>query len=181
LASIQRTIAEATGDAIPDFRSNVLQAIPVQAGGLHPISDIWYVDAGLDAVDRLQVHIAQLAREIAAEASISECIESVTDGVGFSVRPGAGSPTPAPFLPRAVMTLLSALSTPYLTANMRRQSDGLRLTDDLGPLLQGRPAAQQKAAQLTRLSDVAIVKLFRLIRLARRVLELQSDDATFIG
>jgi ParB family protein of integrating conjugative element (PFGI_1 class) len=180
LAGIQRTIADATGDAIPDFRSNVLQAIPVQAGGLHPISDIWYIDAGLDAVDRLQVHIAQLAREIAAEASIAECIESVPDGVGFSVRPQPGSPTPAPFMPRAVLTLLSALSAPYVSGDLRRNPDGLRLADDLGPLLQGRPA-QNKAAHLTRLSDVAVVKLFRLIRLARRLLELQSDDASSVG
>ena len=65
LQAIQRTIADATGDSLPDFRANVVQAIPVQAGGLHPISDVWYIEPALDAPDRLRAHLAQLAREIA--------------------------------------------------------------------------------------------------------------------
>src|SRR3546814_3953379 len=41
LQSIQRMVADQLGDALPpDFSANVLQSIPVQAGGLYPISDI---------------------------------------------------------------------------------------------------------------------------------------------
>src|SRR5690606_40289876 len=69
LQSIQRLVADQTGDALPDFESNVLRAIPVQAGALYPISDVWYIEPGLDAPDRLRVHIAQFAREIAGERS----------------------------------------------------------------------------------------------------------------
>ncbi|MBH9665453.1 hypothetical protein JAO06_30235, partial [Burkholderia multivorans] len=66
LQSIQRMVADQLGDALPpDFSANVLQSIPVQAGGLYPISDIWHIDPGLDAPGRLRVHIAQFAREIA--------------------------------------------------------------------------------------------------------------------
>ena len=61
-------VADQFGDALPpDFSANVLQSIPVQAGGLYPISDVWYIDPGLDTPDRLRIHIAQFAREIAAE------------------------------------------------------------------------------------------------------------------
>jgi len=30
----------------------------VQAGGLYPISDVWYIDPGLDEPQRLRTHIA---------------------------------------------------------------------------------------------------------------------------
>src|SRR3546814_16565744 len=60
----------------PDFSANVLQSIPVQAGGLYPISDIWYIDPGLDTPDRLRIHIAQFAREIAGEAELDEYVRS---------------------------------------------------------------------------------------------------------
>ncbi len=83
LQSIQRLVADQTGEALPDFEANVLQAIPVQAGGLYPISDVWYIEPGLDAPDRLRVHIAQFAREIAEEADEAEHIEPSDDGIGF--------------------------------------------------------------------------------------------------
>lgn len=179
LHDIQRTIAAATGDTIPDFRTNVLQAIPVQAGGLHPISDIWYIEAGLDSQESLRVHIAQLAREIAAEAGANGRIQAVTDGIGFTVVTAGQSTAPIAFFERAVVSLLIALSTPYPTTAGRRQTDSLRLGEDLGTLLQGRAMGKQHTSDhLTRLSDVAIVKLFRLIRLARRLFELSSNDAT---
>jgi ParB family protein of integrating conjugative element (PFGI_1 class) len=178
LQDIQRTIAAATGDTLPDFRSTVLQAIPVQAGGLHPISDIWYIEASLNSPEPLRVHIAQLAREIAAEAGADARIESATEGIGFSVVTASHSTAPPPFFERAVVSLLSALSTPYLPASGRRQTDCLHLGDDLGQLLQGSAADMPRTAGLTRLSDVAVVKLFRLIRLARRLFELPSDRAT---
>ena len=68
LQSIQRMVADQLGDKLPDFEADALRAIPVQAGGLYPISDVWYVEPGLDVPDRLRVHIAQFAREIAEEA-----------------------------------------------------------------------------------------------------------------
>src|SRR3546814_1800821 len=58
LQSIQRMVADQLGDAIPpEFSANVLQSIPVQAGGLYPISDVWYIDPGLD---RSEEHTSEL-------------------------------------------------------------------------------------------------------------------------
>ena len=175
LQAIQRTIADATGDSLPDFQANVVQAIPVQAGGLHPISDVWYIEPALDAPDRLRAHLAQLAREIAQEADLSDRIESVDDGIGFACAnvPVSKDAQPA-FFARAVATLLNALSIGYL-ATPHRNVEGVRLADDLGPLLQGTLPSRRATQTQARLSDVGLVKLFRLIRLARRLVELESS------
>lgn len=176
LQSIQRLVADQMGEALLDFEANVLRAIPVQAGGLYPISDVWYIEPGLDAPERLRVHIAQFAREIAEEVGRADHIESVEDGIGFvcTTHVLAADTRAMPFAARAVLTLLHALSAGYRpTASASTTLDDLRLTDALGPLLQGRKDGGK--AQASRLSDTGLVKLFRLLRLARRLLELEAD------
>lgn len=173
LQSIQRMVADQLGDALPDFEANVLRAIPVQAGGLYPISDVWYIEPGLDTPDRLRVHIAQFAHEIAEEAGQADCIEPTDDGLGFVCNADAlpANAHSLPFLARAVLTLLQALSAGSLTAPAPLSTvDNLRLTDALGPLLQGR----RNSSASDRLSDNGLVKLFRLLRLARRLLDLEA-------
>jgi len=49
--------------------------------------------------------------------------------------------------------------------------DRARLADDLGPLLHG------LGGSAARLSDAGLVKLFRLLRLARRLLDLEAGVA----
>lgn len=201
LRAIERTIAEATGESPPDFESNVLRAIPVQTGSLYPISDVWYIEPDLDDPERLRIHIAQFAREIAHEAGLACCIDPVKEGVGFlCTRPQAGKdPSPGIF-GRAVLSLLGVLSAGYLPTppagcGPRPTIDAVRLVDDLALLLLGPAPARQsgqtsapaagplqgaapvRGARPVRLSDVGLVKLFRLIRLARRLLEWQSRSA----
>ncbi|EOZ3447747.1 TPA: ParB N-terminal domain-containing protein [Pseudomonas aeruginosa] len=166
LQSIQRMVADQLGDALPpDFSASVLQSIPVQAGGLYPISDVWYIDPGLDTPERLRTHIAQFAREIAGEADLDECIDDRADGLGFACRVRIQSPAP---LGRAVLALLACL------AGQRPTDVGMhdgQVVIDLPALLHG----QGDPAQ--RLSDTALVKLFRLLRLARRLLDLEAGAA----
>ncbi len=165
LQSIQRMVADQMGDKLPDFAANVLQAIPVQAGGLYPISDVWYIEPGLDAPDPLRGHIAQFAREIADEAKISDHVEPRDNGIGFvCVVSSEGRSLPA--FARAVLNLLHALSAASLPAT---GLDRARLADDLGPLLHGH------GGESARLSDAGLVKLFRLLRLARRLVDLETD------
>lgn len=167
LQSIQRMVADQLGDALPpDFSASVLQSIPVQLGGLYPISDVWYIDAGLDTPDRLRIHIAQFAREIAGEAGLDECIEDRADGIGFACRARGQAPSP---LGRAVLTLLTSLTgQPVAEAGL----DGAQLAADLPTLLHGHSQGHGSGAR--RLSDTALVKLFRLLRLARRLLDLEA-------
>lgn len=165
LQSIQRMVSEELGDALPDFSANVLQSIPVQAGGLYPISDVWHIDAGLDTPDRLRIHIAQFAREIAGEAGLDQCIEERADSVGFACHASAQTPSPQG---RAVLALLASLAGQSFTD---ADLDGGQLAAELPALLHGQGDARR------RLSDTALVKLFRLLRLARRLLDLESGVA----
>ena len=166
LESIQRMVADQLGDALPrDFSANVLQSIPVQAGGLYPISDVWYIAPGLDTPEHLRIHVAQFAREIAVEADLGECIDDRPDGIGFACRARTTNPAP---LGRAVHAFLACL------AGQQPADIGLdngQLVIDLPALLHG------KGDVTRRLSDTALVKLFRLLRLARRLLDLEAGAA----
>jgi len=166
LQSIQRLVADQLGDKLPDFEANALRAIPVQVGGLYPISDVWYIEPGLDVPDRLRVHIAQFAREVAEEAAVGGHIEPSERGIGFvCMAPPAAQAKALTAFARAVLTLLDALSEAPAPAT---GFDRTRLADDLAPLLHSSGGAS------IRLSDAGLVKLFRLLRLARRLLDLES-------
>ena len=54
LQSISAHGGRPVGRQAADFRANALRAIPVQVGGLYPISDVWYIEPGLDVPDRLR-------------------------------------------------------------------------------------------------------------------------------
>lgn len=68
----------------------------------------------------------------------------------------------------AVLTLLHALCAAPRPAP---GFDGARLADDLAALLHGGGA-------YPRLSDAGLVKLFRLLRMARRLLDLETGAAS---
>ncbi|EPP5100979.1 ParB family protein [Enterobacter hormaechei] len=177
LQSIQRLIADHTGEAHNDFESNVLQAIPVQVGGLYPISDVWHIDPGLDEPNRLRTHIAQFALEIASEAGVGDHIVPSDDGIGFSCatdieRMGSAG---ARALPGATLTLLHVLSAPYLSASASpARIDTSRLAGDLAVLLGMAQRATSSRGQSHVLTDNGLVKLFRLVRLSRRLLEIEA-------
>lgn len=160
LQTIQRMVAEQMGDAVSmDFERNVLQAIPVQAGGLYPITDVWYIDPGIDTSERLRIHIGQFALEIADEAALGPAIVQCEDGLGFRCLPLRPDSS---WLARTVWALLASMT------GTDPQVDGAQLTADLPALLHG------KGNPSSRLSDTALVKLFRVLRLARRLVDLES-------
>lgn len=170
LQALRQLVAEHTGDATPsDFATTVIQAVPVQAGGLYPISDVWAIAPALDDPQPLRTHIAQLAREIAAEADMDACVVVTDQGIGYRIDDaGAHRTSPLPFFARAVRGLLVALTAvaPDIPASSTESAfASLRLADDLAPLLLGGTVAHP----LMRLSDAALVKLYRLVRLARRL------------
>lgn len=170
LRAIQQLIADHTGESLPDFAEQALRAIPVQAGGLYPISDVWYIEPGLDSPERLRVHIAQFALEIAAEANLTDRIEAVNAGIGFTCTPFPNMDESATLFSHTVLALLRALSVYYAAAPFEQETVSLNYT--LGSLLLGSDGADPEA--MSRLSDNGLVKLFRLIRLARRLLHLEA-------
>ncbi|MDR3221557.1 MAG: ParB family protein [Candidatus Accumulibacter sp.] len=144
LQAIQHLVTEHAGEVLPDFADTVLRAIPVQVGGLFPITDVWYIEPSLDTSERLRTHIAQFAREIAEEAHLADCIKPVDEGIGFVCT----LPDSLPAFGRALLILLRETSQ--------------------GSLLSGGSSA--------RLSDNGLVKFFRLLRLARRLLDSEAGS-----
>ncbi|MCC4595474.1 ParB family protein [Xanthomonas campestris pv. phormiicola] len=178
LQSIQRLIADHTGETPNDFESNVLRSIPVQAGGLYPISDVWHIEPSLDEPDRLRTHIAQFAQEIATEAGLDRGIVPCDDSIGFACGQAEASGDQGALapLPRAVLALLHVLSAPYqLPGGGAARIDTSQLPGDLGRLLLGEARACE--GRILRLSDNGLVKLFRLLRLARRLLDIEAGAA----
>jgi len=168
LQSIQKLIADHTGEERPDFEHNVLHAIPVQVGGLYPITDLWHIEAALDEPQRLRTHIAQFALEIAAEADIPAAIEPCKSGIGFDCKLLDATTANTPFS-RAVWALLHALSATFQPGDAVQDYTAWS-PEQLGALLHG-----SANSPMPRLSDVALVKLFRVIRLARRLTEHEAD------
>jgi hypothetical protein len=159
-------VAAQLGEAVlPDFERNVLQAIPVQAGGLYPISDVWYIDPSLDTPERLRVHVGQFAQEIASEVALGEVISSCNEGIGFVCTP---APANASRTAHSVWLLLASLSNIEILSDANLK----QLATELPALLHG------KGNTARRLSDTALVKLFRMLRLVRRLLDLESSVAT---
>ena len=177
LQSIQQLITDHLNEEPAEPEDSPSRAIPVQAGGLYPITDVWSIDPSIDIPERLRIHIAQCAREIADEAGLADCIADVDYGIGFAcMAPTKGEDAP-PLTPlsRGVLALLHTLCAPYNPSNPAVRIDTIHLVRDLGPLLLGWP--QLGTASALRLSDDGVVKLFRLLRLARRLLELENGVA----
>lgn len=179
---VKQQLAAIDGEQLPDFAANALVSIPVQAGGLHPISDLWYIEREIDTPNELRVHIAQLAREVAASVSAPGEIYGIEGGIGFSYRHPADE-AEVNASAQHTLTLLQSLSGSIAIAlNMIQQQPEMpkdALSDfefaaGLGQLLLGQPATTDGVPDdAGRLSDGALVKLFRIIRLARRLIDLE--------
>lgn len=159
LRAIQQLTAEHLAEPLADFASTDEQAIPVQVGGMDPIPEIWVIAPELDEPGALRVHIAQLAQEIAAEADLDAGIEASAEGIGYRCRDVAIQAEARP-----LFGLLSALSG---SADSTVALPGLP-ADHLAALLLG-----AGEARVARLSDAGLIKLFRVLRLARRLRELE--------
>lgn len=168
---------EQFGETLPNFEECAVMAIPVQAGGLAQVSDVWYIEKQIDTPEQLRHQIANLAIELAQYAGNRDGIAKTEDGLGFAIRSGhlnAGSPRAA-----AINLLLTAIL---------RAQDKVDLEDQqllpgalFGQILMGVydiPIHDREIEDigLERLPDVLLIKLFRLIRLARRLVDLTLAD-----
>ncbi|MBI6907123.1 ParB family protein [Pseudomonas palleroniana] len=178
---MKREVAALDGEILPDFAANALVAIPVQAGGLNPISDLWYIEREIDNPVTLRQHIAQLAREVASTVNAPGEFLDLDGGVGFSYRhPTEDVEVTA--TAQHTLTLLQSLSGSIAIAlkmiqQQPEQAGSLadfEFAAGLGQILLGQPYTKDQSPDNTnRLSDGALVKLFRIIRLARRLIDLE--------
>lgn len=186
---IQQTrqrLAGLEGEHLPVFGETALQAIPVQVGGLHPITDLWYIERSIDTPEILRQHIADLAEEIALHVGAPGEIVRIQGGVGYTYRePNEDREITDSAL--HLMTLLQALSGQVQfvlnTHDQQTCRDALgefQFSAGLAQLLLGQPTtSDQPSSQEGRLNDEALVKLFRIIRLARRLVDLELPPAAF--
>lgn len=177
---MKRQVAALDGEELPDFKANALVSIPVQAGGLHPISDVWYIERIIDQPDELRHVIAQLAHEVALICGLNlDTVAEVPGGLGFLCQePPVGVELTE--LANNTLTLLQAISGVYAIALTKQTPETpldvaeFQFTAALGHLLLGSPRYEDRDAVLEgRMDDACIVKLFRLIRLGRRLVELE--------
>ncbi len=177
-------VAALSGEVLPDFNSNCLVAIPVQAGGLHPITDLWYIERQIDGPGELRKHVAQLAVEILESVNGPGDIHAIEGGIGFKYKqPDTDVEVTA--TAQHTLTLLQSLSGAIAIAlkMLNEQPDPagalaeFEFAAGLGQLLLGQPQGMEQApGDEGRLSDGALVKLFRIIRLARRLIDLEIDE-----
>lgn len=184
---VKQQLAAIEGEELPDFNANALVAIPVQAGGLHPISDLWYIEREIDTPDQLRRHVAQLAQEIVDSVNAPGEIQIIQGGIGFSYRHPEQEAEVTPTAQRTLLLLQSMSGSMALVLNLIQQKPELQvdaLADfefaaGLGQLLLGQPTTQDQHPNDTgRLSDGALVKLFRIVRLARRLIDLEIRSST---
>jgi ParB family protein of integrating conjugative element (PFGI_1 class) len=148
---------------------------------ISPIDDIWIIAPTLDTPEQLRLAIAGLAREMAAYAGHPESIIDQKHGLGFALsieQLDLAAPRAA-----GVHLLLLALLRAQDEVNWE---DRKQLPSALfGQLLLGvyqLPLADRPAVDvgLERLPDYLLIKLYRLIRLARRLIDLtltHEDDS----
>ncbi|MEA9976516.1 MULTISPECIES: ParB family protein [unclassified Pseudomonas] len=169
--AMKKQLADATGEPIPDFDASCLHSIPVQVGGLHPISDLWYIERQIDEPTELRNQIFGLVCEVIEETRCPAEISPSDLGAGFYLHRTEGQTQAVDMSSTTTMTLLDALSgrseaiggtSPYFTANIGRLLLGLSKSESIDAFV------------TDRLSDQALVKIFRVIRLARRLIELEA-------
>ncbi|VCU67823.1 MULTISPECIES: ParB family protein [Pseudomonas] len=127
-----------------DPQASVQPSVPVHTDGLYPINDLWRIDPSLDTPHRLRIHIAQFAREIANASGHENSLHTVEQGYGFLYSADRPAGT------KDSLALLHALVTPNTAVEPHEL------------LIQ------------SGLQDEDLIKLFRLIRLARRLHQIET-------
>lgn len=148
-ASSEATVRLGKGSS-PEFEERAVQA--------------WILDGAMENADDLRLQAAQLASEIAIEVGLPGELEVEGSGAGFKYR-----------IPKdGVETALSplAISTRNLLETLCGNEPQIQ---NLGSLLLGISApGNDPSENLQRLSDEALLKLFRLIRVSRRLVDLKN-------
>nr|WP_260416160.1 ParB family protein [Pseudomonas cichorii] len=163
--AMKQQLAKATGEPIPDFAASCLQAIPIQVGGLHPVSDLWYIERQIDTPTELRLQICGLIKDIVQSVELPVEVRLSETGIGFQLGE-IGSPV----VESAAVGLLQALSG-------SPTEPGLSSMAGIIALLIGVPSqGDQQPSAGSRLGDEALVKLLRVIRLARRLIDVEAGS-----
>lgn len=144
--AIKNMIADMTDEQQATIFS---QPVPTTTG-FFPVKDIWLIPPELEDSKRLQAHIGQLAFEIADELEVGGAVQLVENNLGFNC-----INTDVNESANVLLSLLTELTA----------------SSELAALLIG---SSKHNNNITRLSDNSLIKLFRILRLARRLGELEN-------
>ena len=172
----RQQVAMHNGDQLPDFKESVLTSIPVTAGGpSSSVSDVWYIETRIKDPLSLRHNIWLLVKDICSTTGVTG-FGATKEGLGFGIFGKLGTDgtpisqgvqlmllsilrTTDSFSDKAPIPLSSALFSQILIG-------GYDITVGLnGPADVG----------LARLKDAELVKLFRIIRLARVLVDLEKE------
>jgi ParB family protein of integrating conjugative element (PFGI_1 class) len=171
IQAMKKQLAEATGESIPDFDESCLHSIPVQVGGLHPISDLWYIERQIDEPAELRNQIFGLISEVFREVGCVVDMAPSDVGTGFYLHRSVESHEKLTPIAARTITLIEALNG----YSHIQKDESFQLSAALGQLILGCAKLETRDASTSdRLSDQALVKIFRVIRLARRLIELEA-------
>ncbi|WP_248801075.1 hypothetical protein [Pseudomonas sp. MWU13-2105] len=185
------------GDAIPGVESMSEPFVVMPADDPNRVQDHGDLEGVVDDPEGLLQAIFGLVRDIADEVALApEFFCAWDQGIGYlCVHPAASGNDSLAVLPEGLtpqahilLKLLEGLSdgcglalgaeplrgNAELALPFEMPSDGFAVK--LGQLLLGGlPFDNQPVSRMERLSDIALIKLFRVIRLARRLAEYQED------
>lgn len=137
------------------------------------IDDIWIIAPTLDTPEQLRLAVAQLAREMASYAGDPDSVVDQPHGLGFTLD-----------IERLDLTASRSTGINLLLLALLRAQDNVNWEDRkqlpsalFGQLLLGvyqlpLPDRPVMDVSLERLPDGLLIKLYRLIRLARRLIDL---------
>src|SRR5690554_45332 len=172
----RQQVAMHNGDQLPDFKESVLTSIPVTAGGpSSSVSDVWYIETRIKDPLSLRHNIWLLVKDICSTTGVTG-FGATKEGLGFGIFGKLGTDG-TPISQSVQLMLLSILRT---TDSFSEQapiplssalfSQILIGSYDITVGLNG-PAD----VGLARLEDAELVKLFRIIRLARVLVDLEKE------
>ena len=170
--TMSESLSEAEAEAEAEAEEHTVAPTTVQVDGCHTVGDLWLIEPAHDTPEQLRSAIFNLAQHLASYAGQTDSVVEQNNGLGYAQRM-------EPFKqcsPRAtgIHLLLSALLRVHDEVHWE---DRQQLPAALfGQLLVGvyqiplndRPALN---VGLERLPDEQLIQLFRLIRLARRLID----------
>ncbi|UYZ83109.1 ParB N-terminal domain-containing protein [Entomomonas sp. E2T0] len=153
----------------------ITKSIPIQAGGgLNEVTDIWYIPKQIDSPEAIREELYQLAYDLATYGNYQDKLIRTNEGLGFGVNgqtiTDKNEHTEA--IAMLIMTLLR-LHPDQAQADISLAIFNQLLMGGYDIAIGNNPAT---SIGIKPLPDVLLIKLFRLIRLTRRLIELINHN-----
>ena len=176
---IRELIARETMDeSLSDVEDHAVVPKRPQADGFHTVGELWHIEPAHDTPEQLRSAIFNLARHLAIYAGQADSVVEQSDGLGYVLRMEPLEQCS----PRAtgIQLLLTALMRAHDEVHWEDRQQlpaalfGQLLVGAYEVPLNDRPALNMG---LERLPDEQLIQLFRLIRLARRLIDQTLEPA----